>query len=596
VDTDKLGAKLGPRLADLMAKATIATRQNLTDHEVKLRTHSAWTTITQMGNEAASFLAPFRAGVLGNDKAHPEFANWFERITSGRNQIESLITSSAVSTATGTSVGALLANYLAPTLRVMIGADPQVDPAVADMASLAAKGIDPKGYLAGRAKGQGINGAWFESLTELASSYPDPGSANEMLNRGALDYADYQTALTRAGVPVAWQAMFESLRHALRSGMELAENVARGIIGEAEGRREAAKGGWSADQFAEMIESSHAWLPLEAVNRLRLRGKMTEAQFSKALKRLGLAPEQADLAAEAAIQPPSPAEVLNGWLEGQITEETAKRRWAEGGGDPTWLQDAYNSSGQAPTPMEAIEMLRRGIIPREGVGPHETSYHQAFLEGPWRNKWLEPFLGLAEYLPPPRTVTALVRSGAISEALGLELLKKQGLRPELAAAYVVNLKHETTAKHRDLTIAQIETAYESHELTEAEALSHLRTLGYSDEDANVVLTASHTRRVVTERSRAISAVRKAYLDRELVAADARTQLVALGMDVPQVEALLPIWDVERALDVRRLTPAQVVHAVKVGLMEQGQGEGYLAMLGYGDFEVSILLPRPETAA
>jgi hypothetical protein len=52
-------------------------------------------------------------------------------------------------------------------------------------------------------------------------------------------------------------------------------------------------------------------------------------------------------------------------------------------------------------------MANRGIIPWSGSGPRSTSFEQAFLEGPWRNKWLGPFRKAAEYFPPPRTITAM---------------------------------------------------------------------------------------------------------------------------------------------------------------------------------------------
>ena len=75
-------------------------------------------------------------------------------------------------------------------------------------------------------------------------------------------------------------------------------------------------------------------------------------------------------------------------------------------------------------------MARRGIIPWDGEGAGVVSFRQAFLEGPWRNKWEPYFRSLADYIPPPRTVTAMVREGAMTDADALKWYRAAGLTQE----------------------------------------------------------------------------------------------------------------------------------------------------------------------
>ncbi|MGH3572320.1 MAG: hypothetical protein ACRDUW_10895 [Pseudonocardiaceae bacterium] len=589
---DQLGTKLGPRLATLMAQAATQVKADSLGLDHQRAVGSAWTVITQAGNEAAGFTSLISKALLSNPELPEQIRDWVEENMSGRNQIQALLAGIGYQALGGSGISAVFGNLIGPWAKEIIRAQPNGDLPYSVLAELVARGIYSEQDAGYAAAGQGIAQGPFQDMVEGARSWPASGDLFDLVNRGLMSEGDALVILTRAGLRVDLAQLVLDLRHVPPSPAAAASLAAKGILGAADAEGYAAAGGQGGTTFAAMLAEAYGRLPLGDVLRLWQRGIIDRGRRDEMATRLGLAPEDLALLDEAAITPPSPPEALNALLEGQIDEATARARWAQGGGDPSWFTDAFNTNGQAPTPTELILMANRGIIPWTGQGPAVVSFEQGFLEGPWRNKWLAPFQKSATYYPPPRTVTALYHAGAIDKAQALRLLREQGLPPELAAAYVVETARTKVAGQKNLTLGQIETAYEDRAITSTQAQELLGKLGYDASDTAVVLAAADLKRAVAERNRAISLVRHDYLSGVIDDAGAGQGLLSAGVPVEQRDELLPIWSVEKQLTRKRLTVAEVKSARKHGVFDDSQAGSYLSSLGYSDADVTVLLSIP----
>jgi hypothetical protein len=384
------------------------------------------------------------------------------------------------------------------------------------------------------------------------------------------------------------------------SPADLAALVVRGFATHATAAGEAAKSGINSARFGELVNlSGQAPSPEVLVEGLR-RGVLAwdHAQSGMpsvldGIREGNLKNEWAPLMRMLSVQPPSPQEALNALLQGQISRDTAHQRWVEGGGDPTWFNDAFNSEGSAPTPNEAAIMAKRGIIPWTGRGPGVVSYEQAFLEGPWRDKWLAAFHGLSEYLPPPRTVTALLREGAITQAEAIKLLQEQGLSSQLAAAYIHAATQAHASTSKDLSKGEIESLYLQHIITADQAKRMLEALNYTATNAALLLSGIDLRRQITHTNAAVNRVRSMFIAHKITKHGAALSLGHLGIAATAANELLALWEVEAAASVKVLTTAQIASAMHLKIITQAEAEAELVALGYTPWDAWVLLSVHE---
>lgn len=393
------------------------------------------------------------------------------------------------------------------------------------------------------------------------------------------------------------------------SVQELAKAVVENLLQDADGASRARNLGIDRGKFDLLVTLAETPLATQDVIAAFRRGLIPQevadpkgASLATGLARAGIPPEWRETAAQLALQWPSPEAFLTAYLEGQTDEATARDLYAKAGGDPQFFDLLYNSQGQAPTPTEALTLLNRGIIAQDGTGPESTSYTQAFLEGPWRNKWLKPFLALREYLPPPRTVTAMLRAGSLTDAQATDLLVKQGLTAELAAAYVNDAHHTSTSGDKNLTQASVIGLYEARILPQSDALTMLEALNYSPEDAGYLLQLADVRRVISAVNAAVARIHTLYTGHKISRATAVTTLGNLQVPANQIDGIVRIWDIEAGANIKTLTPTQVADAFINKIIDQAEASAELIGQGYTPYDAWVLLsihnkqPLPDKPA
>jgi len=383
---------------------------------------------------------------------------------------------------------------------------------------------------------------------------------------------------------------------------DVAEAMLRNVPVPGGEAHEAAFSGVNADRLAVLAAlAGNAPDPTSLAVALR-RKLIDSGRYTEGIRQGRLRDEWADLVRELAVQQPSPQAMLDAFLEGQIGEAEARDRFAQLGGDPAYFDILFHTQGQAPTPTQALEMANRGIIGWSGTGPDATSFEQAFLEGPWRNKWAASFRALAEYLPPPRTVTAMHKEGSLSTAEATKLLEKQGLTPELAAAYLASSSHQKVAAAKELATTTVLTLYRDRIIPRAVAATFLEAERYTPAQADYILQVEDMR--VSERfiTAAVGRVHTLYVSHKITATAAMAALAQFGVDNAQAKELADLWGHERAANVRQLTPAQVEAAFGYGIIDQPTAIAQLVDMGYSAYDAWVALsvhakgPLPDQPA
>lgn len=380
------------------------------------------------------------------------------------------------------------------------------------------------------------------------------------------------------------------------SPQEAASAVVRHFYPESDAESQARKGGISPDLFKVMIAlAGGAPAPTALAVALR-RGLIEETgtgidstSFEQGISEGDLANKWAPMLKDLAVQWPSPTDALAAVLEGQVSEAEGKKLYEKFGGNPDYFKLLFDTQGTAPTPSEALTMANRGIIPWTGTGPDVVSYQQAFLEGPWRNKWLQPYETLGQYLPPPRTVTAMVKSGGLDHATAAKLLADQGLTPALVTAYLNDATQTATGATKALTIAQVLGMYADQLLDETATKGMLTGAGYSAHDADLLIAYTTLQRAMTQVTYAVGRVRSLYVAHKISRATAASALADLSVPTGNAQQILVDWDVAAQANIKQLTEAQVATAFKDGYLTQDAAMAELEGMGYVPRDAWILL-------
>lgn len=401
----------------------------------------------------------------------------------------------------------------------------------------------------------------------------------------------------------AWQAAVEGGLHRALTPDELAVMVVRGWKDQTAAAAEALKNGVDGTDFTQMVNNRRNPIPPEEA-AIALRRKIIPEDappevpsFNNAIKQGNLGNQWGTVIRQLASVIPTPADILQAVLEGQLPAGADGRElYKQVGGqdvDPNtgfdWYQLMFDTRGSAPTPNEAATMANRQIIPWDGAGPGVLSFQQAFLEGPWRNKWEPAWRKLAQYLPPPRTVVAMLRNGSISVEQATTLLEHEGLTPELAAAYVLDATKTKATAHKTISESLTLEMFTDKLITEAEAMTALQELGYDATEAALLIKTAQARKTLANLNKNITKIGTYFIAHKIEANTAAAQLGQLGVPADQIQDLLVGWGIDRTADVKILTPAQIAAAVQYQVITEDEGLAEIERLGYTPYDAWILL-------
>lgn len=373
------------------------------------------------------------------------------------------------------------------------------------------------------------------------------------------------------------------------SPADLADMVVRGVAGLDWATGQAARSGFSKENFALMTTNSGEAPAIQEMLSLLRRGKIDRPTMEHAIRQSRIRDEWIDTVLEMGLQEPTPTDVLEALLKGQIDQATAQDLYVKLGGDITYLQMLYDTRGEGPSPNEAAMMARRGIIPWDGLGPDKTTYEQAVHEGMFRNKWANAFRGLSNYVPPPRTVSALYAEHAVTQAEALKLFEQAGLSPDLAGAFLAGASKTKTAVHRNLAVGTIDALYQQRAIDQAQAVGLLQALGYDQGEATFILLVADMKRYEHYVTTAIAAIHTQYVSHKIGSGTASNLLDQLGLASTERDHLLALWLLERGARVKVLTPSEVRKAAANGIITQDVALARLVDDGYSTDDATIYL-------
>jgi len=139
---------------------------------------------------------------------------------------------------------------------------------------------------------------------------------------------------------------------------------------------------------------------------------------------------------------------------------------------------------------------------------------------------------------------------------------------------------------RELSISAILEAFESHTFTEPQTLERLQQIGLSAEDAKTEIQIKQYQIASKLRNQIVSALKSAFMASEISETDLGIQLAKYGFAPDEVSGYAALWTVEKSLQRKRFTEAQLATFMKHDVITVDQYATELQHQGYDDQQVS----------
>lgn len=248
----------------------------------------------------------------------------------------------------------------------------------------------------------------------------------------------------------------------------------------------------------------------------------------------------------------------------------------------TDFQKYWRAHWQLPSPNQLYEMLHRGKISLEDV--KRALEANDFMPG-----FIQPFIDIS-FNPLTRVdVRRMHKLGILSNEqvkksymdLGYDEQNADGL-----TKFTIELNKEKAPKDRELdkelTKADILSAYDYQLFTRAEAREGLKSLGYNNEEADYYLDRQDYKQYQDRAKILIDTYHKAYLNGIYDRSKTVALLGQLDLPARYTDTLLGLWDIERDARTETPTKSELLGFYKTHVITQEVCRQELKSLGYQD--------------
>lgn len=243
-------------------------------------------------------------------------------------------------------------------------------------------------------------------------------------------------------------------------------------------------------------------------------------------------------------------------LRDWITEGEMNRGGALTGHTPDQMRNLYRNRGRTATPRQVWLAVARGKVGPRGVTATKLDHEQAIRRSNIRPEYSDMLWEIRFNYPPLFQLGRLVQAGAIS--------------PETAAKWAGFQLYGT-----DVTDA---------------LLIYWRSV-YPGPVGGVAGEAKAGPRTKAAQTTAITEIRGAFLLGQTDEGQARAWLAQIGVDADEIDGMIPIWDVMRAVPQRGLTAAQIKKAARnlPAAWPRARALDELELLGYTADDAATIL-------
>lgn len=362
----------------------------------------------------------------------------------------------------------------------------------------------------------------------------------------------------------------------------LADMVERNIISEGEGAAEAALTGTNADRFHLLVQDTGEPPGIMEMLALYRRGELDEGTLREMIAYSRIRTKWTDEVLKLRFQTMSGADAIEAVVKGVMSQGEGADLWGKAGGMADQYQTLLNAAGDAIGVEQVLMLWKHG---HASLGDVEAVIRHSRV-----NPEFEPLAAeLWHHYLGAYEIEKAVKAGSATPGQASTWLDELGYPADQTAAFIGMAQAPAVAKAKELTEAQILTLYEAKFITSAEATKELEALKYPADQIPFILEITDARRALSQLTKAITATQHGYVLGRVSEANATADLSSLGVPPAAQREYLKDWDIERSLEFKTLTMAQVGILYKKGGLSGDQAKARWQAMGYDPEDQALLL-------
>lgn len=576
------GGRIGARIAHLVAQAVVHTRRELASTQSSIAQEVFTTATNHVSDEVRAAMGHVFQRIASDPQTPADLQPLFHHLANTRGQAFGWIGGAATGAAMSSGLGDLLTNSLAPVISTLIAENPNAYLSPEQSAAIASRGISAGWDNEHEAARRGVSADRFRLLQRLSQRDLSEQPVIEMFNRGVLSADEAVAELVKGGMAHESARKLLTVAKVPLSPQEAAQGWARNLVTDDFVHLVSRSAGLTNEDGDVLMGLAGEPPPTEALIEAWRRGIITEADFDRGIVQGPIRNEWIPTIKalfEAVLTPQDAASAVT---QGHLTYEQALAKARLSGVTEEDFRVIIDNSGLPPGIQFAIDAMNRGIVTRE-------QFTAMFLESRIKNKYIDLMLAMSQQLIPAETVRVAYRLGAYPKEKALQTLGAHGYSVPDAEALLALEDIRAREGTKELTRSQILSLFGDDIITEDEASSMLADMGFDDIEVQWMVALEEGNKVRRFVNSLVTKVRNAYVQGTMDDDEAVHTLTQAGIGPTQRDNLLALWDLERQSLTAQLTPAQIVSAVKKGLIDRAEGKDRLVARGYTEQDAEILI-------
>ena len=457
----------------------------------------------------------------------------------------------------------------------------------------------------GEASRSGVNANRLAALVYLAQTAPGVAEALALYRRKLIGDGELEHAFAKASIEADYWAALKATATVLLSPAEVAAAIQQGHL---------PNPGILPDVSPAVVPASGVAEPLTPDGQPPSHVPLTEVDLDPVVQAegAGLTTDQLRVLANLAGLPPGAESLLHMWNRGLIDEASVDAGIREGHMKTKWTgafkrmrwavlsapeaasarlrqwitaEESYRigaltghtqeqmdllflNRGRPASPTQMWRAWARGVIGPRGVPTEYEDHAKAIAISDIRPEYAEMLWGIRFNYPSLFQLNRLATAKVIDVATAADWAHKSLYAPEVIDALRAYWGGAAGAASKEATKVELADEFEGGYITEAEYRDALGQLGYSGPELELEIHLGDARRLKRWREKVVDAIGAAYTQWAVDGTAATAQLAEVHITGDAARRLVGLWDIDRAVTVRGLTPAQVKKAYTSGIMDR----------------------------
>jgi Holliday junction resolvasome RuvABC DNA-binding subunit len=331
--------------------------------------------------------------------------------------------------------------------------------------------------------------------------------------------------------------------------------------------------------------------PLQAVGAnqaLLNRGEITPEEAKRRFKIQGYSDQEANELIKLAKYIPTVPDFIRMAVREVFTPEVAEKYGqfqdypaeldkyaAMAGLDPAFAKFYWAAHWELPSISMGFDMFHRGIITYEEL---KTLLRTLDVMPYWREKMIK----LSETPFTRIDVRRMYKAGVLTREEVTRAYMDLGYNEDKASKLTDFVCADSIQDTRDLTKSELLTLYKEGSIKKDEIIAELQTLGYSEDEVNLLVSIVDFQKGKEKLNVLKSAMKASYFAGLVDRNDVLAFIEKQGLPASEVQELLDLWDAEREVRVTLPSRTDLTRFLKKGIIDEETFKSLMAGIGYPD--------------